>query len=75
MSPKQSHDDHRDHSGDTQPDLSPSPTKLPPARLIANPTDPFYERLSLRPALKAIVACATRRIKPRSATASKTHRG
>ena len=58
-------DDHREGRGDDQAGDSGPQSKPAGASAATNPTDPFYERLSLRPALKSIVACATRRIKPR----------
>lgn len=61
MTPEQLLLEHGDFRDQKRPD--PSTKDASPTRV--DPLDPFYERLSLKPALEAIVERVTRRIKPR----------
>jgi hypothetical protein len=65
MFPESAGNDHREGHGDDQVGDSGAQSKPAGASAAVDQSDPFYERLSLRPALKAIVARAARRIKPR----------
>lgn len=65
MSQELPRDDRLDRHSDEKPDPAPAGNGTPPSPVAADLTDPFYERLSLGPALGAIVARTTSQIKPR----------
>lgn len=64
MSQEPPRDNHIDRQSDDQPDPVLAGNATPPSPVSADLTDPFYERLSLGPALESIVARTTSQIKP-----------